>query len=103
MILSLGPRHQALNLFFPRDLLGFLPQPFEIVKLPGLLLEHMPDHISRIKNDPIGMAHAPFGVECHSRFLELFFNVIGNGADLAVGSTGADDKIIAKIDLLTHI
>jgi len=63
----------------------------------------MGDDIPGIENDPVGFTHAESGFDTVAPLAQFFFDMIGNGTHMTVGSAGADDKIIAKVYELTHI
>ena len=61
------------------------PELFEIIEAAHFRPEEMDDNIDRIDQHPVALVHAFNPDMTVPRFLEFFDELVGNGADMAVG------------------
>lgn len=85
------------------DLLGFLPEMLEAVKLSRFPVKDMSNDRSQVQENPMPVPEALLIAHVDAFLPQPFADPFGNRPDLPVGVTGADDKIVAKIRHLAHV
>ena len=79
------------------------PELFKIVEASDFRPEDVNDDIARIDQDPIGIGQA-FDLEVLAAImLQPFDQLVGNGADMTVGTAGSDDHFIGDDGLAIQI
>ena len=72
------------------------PQPFQIVKTPGLRQEYMNDEIGIVQQNPFRLT-IPFNmIRASLHFLEAQLDLVCNCLVLRSGCSRTDDKAICK-------
>jgi hypothetical protein len=76
--------------------LGLRPHLLEIVEFPNLGLEQVNDDVADIDQNPVALFFAFDANPAQSRFLQLAVQLIGQRADVPIGSAGCDNHMVAE-------
>jgi len=79
------------------------PELFQIIEASDFRPEDVDDDIARIDQDPIGIGQALDLEVLPPVMLEPFDQLVGDGADMTVGSAGSDDHFIGDDGLAIEI
>jgi hypothetical protein len=79
------------------------PELFDIVEASDLRAENVDDHIARIDQHPIGMGQAFNAQIALPGLLQLYRQLVGNGADMAIGPAGGDDQPVGQSRLAIQV
>ncbi len=71
------------------------PKPLEIIKLAHRLIKDMNDHIGKIYQYPMAAGEPLDGERRDPHVAKIFVKTPCDALNLPVGTTGADDEVVA--------